>query len=521
MEAGDLPLGWETRRQTMVVRSSSSRVLWLLCAAVMVGSLRAQGPITRERWTFAQLEELRRTLLDECRERGEDVLRAVTEELVSNRNGERFRPVLRALARVRGVQPDAAFLYRGTLRAVTLPEIVDPDGDNPECRDLHVTYYLPYTIGDPGAVRIEVTVQDGFGTDVWSGTVSDDTAVDDLLRYRPRCSVPGAELPDGSYTVRSRVYLDGEPPRAADPQTVFFFSVLRGFQARAEGLFRRRAALQAGGLDPAPLAILRGVVGQVERVYAGEPAAGRRQHLRDLANAQQVVENLEQGRAATAGLAGRVNLALPAGPGEEVAFVALRLPVDDQPRPLVLFLPGGPAYDHRSSRPASPRSTGPGWWGDILVDRNFDSAGRWHWAVMESPGRVANSGVALQSVLSALSELFEVAAGQVCLVGERQGAWVVSQSQTFPKPSDTPVAGLVVLVGGGNLSLDKLREGDLKVLGVPSQGHSGSTGLERLGEMAASDSLSMLNGSTRPWPLVLGSALPEIGVFLEQLFRDG
>ncbi len=140
---------------------------------------------------------------------------------------------------------------------------------------------------------------------------------------------------------------------------------------------------------------------------------------------------------------------------------------------------------------------------------------------MESPGRVANSGAALQSVLSALSELFEVAAGQVCLVGERQGAWVVSQSQTFPKPSDTPVAGLVVLVGGGNLSLDKLREGDLKVLGVPSQGHSGSTGLERLGEMAASDSLSMLNGSTRPWPLVLGSALPEIGVFLEQLFRDG
>ena len=84
------------------------------------------------------------------------MLRAVTEELVSNRNGERFRPVLRALARVRGVQPDAAFLYRGTLRAVTLPEIVDPDGDNPECRDLHVTYYLPYTIGfattSPGEV---------------------------------------------------------------------------------------------------------------------------------------------------------------------------------------------------------------------------------------------------------------------------------------------------------------------------------------------------------------------------------
>ena len=31
----------------------------------------------------------------------------------------------------------------------------------------------------------------------------------------------------------------------------------------------------------------------------------------------------------------------------------------------------------------------------------------------------------------------------------------------------------------------------------------------------------MLNGSTRPWPVVLGIALPEIGVFLEQLFRGG
>jgi hypothetical protein len=140
---------------------------------------------------------------------------------------------------------------------------------------------------------------------------------------------------------------------------------------------------------------------------------------------------------------------------------------------------------------------------------------------MESPGRVPNSTVALQSVLSALSGLFKVAVGQVCLVGERQGAWVVSQSQSFPKPSDTPVAGLVVLVGGGNLSLDKLAGGDLKVLGVPSRGHSGSTGLERLGERAGSGSLSMLNGSTRPWPVVLGIALPEIGVFLEQLFRGG
>ena len=108
----------------MFVRSSCSRAGWLLCTAVMAGSLCAQGPITKERWTFAQLEESRRTLLDECREREDDVLRAVTEELLSNSDGERFRPVLRALARVRGQHHRLQRIaWASDLRSVRAPQL--------------------------------------------------------------------------------------------------------------------------------------------------------------------------------------------------------------------------------------------------------------------------------------------------------------------------------------------------------------------------------------------------------------
>ena len=476
----------------------------------------AQGPIMRERWTYAELQRLRGTLMDECRDRDPAVLAGVALDLLADAQGETFRPALVALARLRGVDADPAFLYRGTLRVVARPEVVDPDGANLECRDLHVTFYLPYAVEDPGPARFSVTVENQAGEKVWEDVVERGTGLDDLLRYRTSRTVRGAQLLDGSYTVSVQVFLDGEAKRPTDPATSSSFWVLRGFQERAEALFRRRQAM-AGVLDPLPTAILHGVVAQVARVYASEPAAGAAQPPEELLRAEQVAANLERGAPALTGLQGRVDLALPAGGDQdEVAFVTLRLPeAGDEERPLVLFLPGSPSFDHGWNRPSSPRSTAPGWWADLLGDMGFDRQSRWHWAVMESPGRVSNSNRAVLAVLSALGDLLPIRQGQVCLVGERQGAWVASHTQTSP---DAPgMAGLVLMVGGGNLSLEKLRDGGPAVLGIPAQGHASSVALERLADRAGADRLPMLEASTRPWPLVLGVSLVEIEEFLEKL----
>jgi hypothetical protein len=471
----------------------------------------------KERWSYAELQSLRRTLLDECEGRAPEMLAAVARDLVGSRQGQSFRPALRALARLRGVESDPAFLYRGSLRAVARPEVVDPDGANPQCRDQHVTFYLPYILEDPGAVRLEIVVASQDGATVWEGVVEEETTVKDLLSYRPSCEIPGAALEDGEYTIRVAVFLDGQGPRPGDLLVEARFHVLRGFQQRAENLARRRLERESEReLDPVTRAILWGTVAQVGRVYRSEPAAGRSDPRRELWQAERVVENLRRERNPLAGLEGRLDLALPAGPGDEVAFVTLLLPpADSEPRPLVLFLPGGPTFDHESDRPTSPRVTSPGWWADLLIDRDFGRLGPWNWAVMESPGRVPSSSEALVAVVSALGELLDVPEGQLCLVGERQGAWVAGHSLSYRKPFK--LSALVLLVAGGNLPLEKLEERGLRALGIPSLGHASSPALENLAKRDDSGRLHMLDPTSRPWPVVLGISLGEIEKFLEKL----
>lgn len=503
-----------------------SRALLLLGALLAQGQLcpglGAQGMVERERWSYAGLEALRRTLADECQGADADAHAAVARELVTPTQGNPYGPPLRALARLRGVEADPAFVYRGNLRAFASPEVVDPDGDVEVCRDLNVTFYLPYPVEDPtgegGEVRFQVTVRNEAGDEVWETTVDDKTLVDDLLRYRPVCIVPGASLPDGSYTLTTRAYIDGEAPRRADLVTENHFAVLRGYQERARAIIYEDlpAFVEDDELPALSRAIVRGAIMQVARVYTAQAAAGRSRPLVELERAERVVENLRQGRAPLSGLTGRADFAVPTGHEDEIAYVSMMLPGEDEdPKPLVLFVPGGPAFDHGSARPASPTMTSPGWWTDLLIDRGFGQPERqWNWVVMESPGRLYSSLAALQGVVSALSELLEVPDGQVCIVAERQGAWVASHSLNSTEPD---VAGLVLMVSGANLPVPKLEARDLHVLGIPAFGPVSSAGLERLGTRSATDRLRILDATSRPWPIVLSVSLPEIEAFLDRL----
>ena len=123
----DMDCGMRARRGRLSLALRA--VIW---GTLVGGSLPSQGQIMKERWSYAELQSLRRTLLDECDGRDPEMLAAVARDLIGSRQGQSFRPALRALARLRGVESDLAFLYRGSLRAVagspSLPWADRPSG---------------------------------------------------------------------------------------------------------------------------------------------------------------------------------------------------------------------------------------------------------------------------------------------------------------------------------------------------------------------------------------------------------
>ncbi|MFY9344631.1 MAG: hypothetical protein WAT39_19215, partial [Planctomycetota bacterium] len=213
----------------------------LLAAAALIpavvafaAGLPAQGVAYRERWGFLHLEERWAELRAQLAGRDGPTTQRVAELLAAPDGGVPFVPVAKALASLRGVAADDAFVLRTTLGMYVLPEVCDPDGANEVCRTTNLSAFLPFTVPAPGEITCEVVVTDAAGKVVCRETLSKDTGVPELRMGRAVATVPGGELPDGCYTATLSARIGGAGPAAADPVRVWTFHVLRGYQARAE-----------------------------------------------------------------------------------------------------------------------------------------------------------------------------------------------------------------------------------------------------------------------------------------------
>ena len=137
-----------------------SQLLALGAALILGAVLSAQGPLYRERWSDLHLELLRERVQQESSGRSAGDLTKVAELLSAPDEGVPFRPAARALAFLRGVECDGAFLLRSMVTAFVLPEVVDPalaaEEGVQDCRSLNLSLSLPYSLPLPGKVTFEI-----------------------------------------------------------------------------------------------------------------------------------------------------------------------------------------------------------------------------------------------------------------------------------------------------------------------------------------------------------------------------
>lgn len=450
---------------------NDARLRSALCCAVVAAALvpraLAQGVLRKEENAYRYLTERRLELVAAWPSLDDAQRQQLCQDLVGEDAGVPFRPVLRALARLAGREADAAWMARGSLGAFALPEVVDPEGANPFCRDLHVTLYLPYKL--PGLGEDDVTLGVSVWTEgedpreVWSGAVDEAVGVGDLLRYQGRVTVPCGELDDGAYRARVRATVAGVAPGPRDPQLELRFDVLRGFQARAEAVLESVGE----GLDPGSRAhdVWAGFAMPVSRAYFGREGAPLYRPVADLKRVEDALAARDAGEEPVLTGTGWVTVGVPGG-AERAAGVPpiqlrLRLPAAGQGTP-VLLLPGAPTYASTGRRPGGPRTTDPAWIAG-LVDGVEGLTGPV--AVLESSGR---TGSAVQDLEAALEYLRGVwGERRVALVAEREAAVVASLA--VAKVRDRLAA--LVLIGAGSVFRDRL--GDfvgLPVRMIPEHG---------------------------------------------------
>lgn len=396
--------------------SSAGALLALLAPAA------AQGPLYRERWGYLHLEARRHELARELAGRSAEDHRRTAALLAEPDGGMPFLPVAKALAFLRGVTADPAFVLRCTIGAYVLPEVCDPDGDHEQCRTTNVSVCLPFGVPLPGALSFAVVVENAAGEVAWQGEITDRTDERDVGMGKATVSVPSGDLPDGAYAMTLRTRLDDEDPRPTDPVCRWTFHVLRGYQARGERALRDAHARQEG-LAAVERAVLVGAAGQVARAYYGEPWAVQSDGVQDLVRLERVLANLAAGAAAADGLSGDLVLALPAAEGPPFACV-LRRADGDGPRPLVVVAAGAPAFDATARRPTAPASRDPAWLAHEFAA--FARDRKWHLACLESPGVGRDFGRCLREALAALPAFLPGGAGPVLLVAEREAAAVAA-----------------------------------------------------------------------------------------------
>lgn len=486
-----------------------------------VAAPRAQGPIYRERWGYQHLERLRATVRDELAGRDAATVAAVAALLAEPDRGLPVVPVARALAHLRGVEADAAFVLRAAIAVFPLPEVVDPVASSEECRGANLTVYLPFTLPSPGKLSFVAELRRvGAATDevLWGAVITSDTGVEDLRMARPRVRAERDEWQDGEYEMRLRTRIDGAEPRATDPVLTWTCHVLHGYQARAEQAFAAARQMRPP-LTPRLGALLDGFVAPVLRSYSGEAVEGRSDAVRELERLEAVVANLTAGNDPLAGLDGDLLTALPVAGQAALPCVLRRANVAGS-RPLVVFAPGVPTYDARTWRPTAPATRGARWLAEEL--RGFGQDRGWHAAFLDSPGG-RDYAVALKDALVALRELLPVGDRPVVLVAEREAAAVAA---LLVPELRGQLAGLV-LVGSGGLGASQLAAlGDLPVRYVLPPGLVASDGLRRSLELvkdhaqpgAAPLDLARFDIAP-PWPFAVPMAAASIAAFVAERQR--
>ncbi|MCA8952697.1 MAG: hypothetical protein KDE27_24515 [Planctomycetes bacterium] len=513
-------------RELLAARATLIALLPTLAAFGLGRPTSAQGPVYRERWGYMQLERLRDTVARELAGRDGATRAQIAETLAEPVSGLPFGPVARALARLRGVEADDAFLLRATLGVFLLPEVVDPDASNEVCRRLNASLFLPYTVPEPGVIEFVATVRDAGGATVFETTVTKATAVGDLRRARPVVQVTAAELPDGAYELAVAARIDGRDPGPKDPLLRLGFHVLRGYQARAEAAMT--AARELGGeLEPRARGLLLGIGAEVSRAYQGEAFCGESDAVRDLERFERALANVRDDREVLDGLHGDVPIQLAVG--DDLLAGVLRLDPDRRaagdgqpPRPLVVFAAGLPAYDNGTSRPSSPRTGEPRQLAVAL--RDFGRGADYDVAFLESPGAGRRYGAALAAALPELRAIFGTGSSPVVLVCEREAGSVAGLA--IGEIRDR-IDG-IVFVGAGAMTGDRIDGlGDLPVRAVLLAGYPPSLGLERVldyvaGRRAAGGTdadFALLTEARPAWPFGLREIAGQLDAFVRGIAK--
>ena len=485
---------------------------------MLLATAGAQGVAYRERWGYLQLEARRAEV------RAGLVLRdAAMQERIATLLGEPdggmpFLPLAKALAALRGVDADPAFVLRTTISAFVLPEVCDPDGKNEGCRTTNVSLFVPFAVPQPAPVTFVVEVTDLAGKVVWSTTIERDTEERDLRQARPSVRVPCEQLGDGAWRVVVRTLLDGKAPREHDPTCSWTFHVLRGYQARAEA-----AMLAAQAAEPllsvVPRAWLLGARAEVHRAYTGETFAVASDAVHDLERLERLLANLQADRAVDEGLTGDGLLALPVDGGPPLTAV-LRRAAATGPRPLVVLVGGSPVFDTKGSRPTAPATRDPRWLAHEFA--GFDAERHWHVAWLESPGLGRDYAVQLRASLPLLSQIVGGIAGKSLLVCEREAASIVGLRIGDYRDL---VAGFVGVGGGAMAGPALLALGPLPVRLAAVRGF-GEESLQRVIDFAALQQgkpewrgdIAWLGPERPPWPWALPALQGPIEAFARRLF---
>lgn len=493
----------------------------LIVVACLCGLPAAQGVATRESWGYLHLEARRAEVRRELLGRDDTDHAVVARVLVKYDGGVPFEPFADALAWLRGVDGDAAFVLRATMGAFVLPEVVDPTGANEACRDLHVSPFLPFALPFPAPVTFAVEVRDAGGALRWTGVVDRHTDERDVRMARPTIDVPCADLVDGAYELTVRTLLGDQPPRPADPVCRWAFHVLRGYQRRAESALAAAGA-RAGG-DGLDAAVVLGAAERVRAAYTGGAFAVQSDAVRDLAALERALANVAADKPAIDGLVGDVSLALPAEARAGGALpCVLRRAAGAGKRPLVVVAAGAPAYDPKVNRPSLPATRDPRWLADEL--RDVGVAEGWHVAFLASPGGGRDYAAALAAALPWLAAAVDAAPGKVALVAEREAAAVAGLALARLRPS----LGAVVFLGVGGLMAPTMAACDgLAVAYVPVEGFDAAV-LQRMVDFAAArrakgepaPAAEWLEASPSPWPFGLAVARAPIAAFLGRAFAD-
>lgn len=432
-------------RQLLAARSA-------LTVLLLAAFSPCQGLLYRERWGYLHLEQRRAEVQRELEGRDASTRARVAELLLEPDQGVPFRPVAKAMAYLRGVPADDAFVLRTTLGAFVLPEVVDPVGDNEACRNINLSLYLPFALPLPAHLGYGVELIDRAGAVRQRAGVQDEVPLADLRMAQRAIELPCGELEDGSYEVRLYVLVDGQMPGPKDPIVRWPVHVQRGFAAHAMAAMDRAKAASPT-LPPLPRALLDGLSRQVARAFAGEPFDGGSEALRDLQRLDLALQNVEGGGHLLAGFTGDVAAALPSAsaPGALGLGCVLRLPTKPAfggdgpppPRPLVVIASGAPAYDHLTRRPGSPVSRLPVWTSLELRELGVEES--WRVAFLESPGGGHDYLAELRRSIAALRELWNAPDQPLVLVCEREAAAIVGiQFAQLQGEVDG-----VVMLGGG------------------------------------------------------------------------